>query len=262
MIKLSNTSCSVDIDETIGGRIAQIRIADLNLLVGHEANPFAWGSYPMVPWVGRLRNGQFEHQGKTYRFPLNMPPHAIHGTCFDRAWKIIEQSDTQVNLQIAFEKDWPFAGYSQQVISLSENSLNLQLSVHSETETFPASIGWHPWFVRQLARGKPAELHFKAQKKYQCDETQIPTGEFIAPGKGPWDDCFINVIGKPSITWAEALRLEIASTCDHWVVYDMPAHALCVEPQSAAANSLNASPLMVSPDNPLCAEMTLSWQLL
>lgn len=262
MIKLATKHCSVEIDTIHGGRIAQLTVDGLDLLVTQNTNPLAWGSYPMAPWVGRLRNGKFIYQTREYCFPLNMPPHAIHGTCFDRAWQVDEQSATHCCLSTSLGNTWPFAGFCKQVISLGEKSLSFSLSVHSEKDSFPASLGWHPWFVRQLKRGETAALHFSANKKYVCDETQIPTQTFVEQGQGPWDDCFIEVQGNPAITWAKALHLTIESTCDHWVVYNMPEHALCVEPQTAAANVLNNSAFIVTPETPLSAQMIFRWQVL
>jgi aldose 1-epimerase len=272
MIKLSNGTSQVDIDLVNGGRISQIRIEDLALLVHQEDNPLAWGCYPMVPWVGRLQHGKLKYQANEYHFPLNMPPHAIHGTCFNRPWQVISdqttasqstsKNQTQLELSISLGEHWPFSGQAKQIITLNKNSLELSLSVHSDKDSFPASIGWHPWFNRQLTRGESAQLNFKAQKKYLCDDEQIPLDSFIEQGDGPWDDCFIEIERSPVLNWANALELCIESSCDHWVVYDIPKHALCVEPQTAAANALNAAPRIVSPNNPLCAKATLSWQLL
>ena len=271
MIKLSNETTQIDIDLDKGGRIAQININGLNLLVPKEKNPLAWGAYPMVPWVGRLQHGKLNYQGKTHHFPLNMPPHAIHGTCFDRVWQQSSQQSssqdlTHTEISTDLGEAWPFDGYAKQTITLNENSLDLSLSVHSkgnsEQDSFPASIGWHPWFNRQLARGDSAQLSFNANKRYRCDSEQIPSGGFSEQGPGPWDDCFIELDKPPVIVWENALKLKIESNCDHWVVYDMPQHALCVEPQTAAANALNTQPRVVTPDHPLCAQTTLSWQVL
>lgn len=267
MIKLSNSMSEVGIDLAYGGRIAQISISDLQLLVPKESNPLAWGCYPMVPWVGRLRHGKLHYQNKDYFFPLNMPPHAIHGTCFDRTWQVDSFNKTQAELSISLGEHWPFSGYAKQTIILNENSINLKLSVHSERDHFPASIGWHPWFNRQLTRGDSAQLTFKANKKYLCDNDQTPLNTFSEQGEGPWDDCFMELEDAPSLVWKDALKLTIQSECDHWVVYDMPKHAICVEPQTAAANALNNQAHntqihIVTPHRPLCAEATISWQLL
>ena len=34
----------------------------------------------------------------------------------------------------------------------------------------------------------------------------------------------------------------LASSADHWVVYDEPSHALCVEPQTGPPNDVNDDP--------------------
>ena len=38
-------------------------------------------SFPMLPYCGRLRGGQFEFEGRSYQFPLNAAPepHSSHG---------------------------------------------------------------------------------------------------------------------------------------------------------------------------------------
>ena len=59
--------------------------------------------------------------------------------------------------------------------------------------------------------------------------------------------------------WPGALEVTLASTCAYAVVYD-PAHAVCVEPQSAPPDSLNWAPTVVEPGRPLVAEATISWR--
>jgi len=45
-------------------------------------SPLAWGSYPMVPWAGRIRHGRFRFDGEEYELPINFGAHAIHGVGF------------------------------------------------------------------------------------------------------------------------------------------------------------------------------------
>jgi aldose 1-epimerase len=54
----------------------------------------------------------------------------------------------------------------------------------------------------------------------------------------------------------------VESDAPAWVVYDEPAHAICVEPETAAPDSLNRSPDIVAPGQPLVAEMTWRWRRL
>ncbi len=259
MIQLNNQHTRVEIDEHQGGRIAQIHINGLTLLVGNNQQTLAWGCYPMLPWVGRLQNGQLHWQGRQYHLPVNFEGHAIHGTCFNRAWSVREHSTHHCVLEIDLGQHWPFKGKAIQTFYLSENSLQLELTLFALEQPFPACMGWHPWFKRQLERGAPLQLQFEAEQQFGCDTQLIPTGKLIPPAPAPWDDCFLNPLSTPRLTWPNALQLEIESPCTHWVVYSKPQHALCVEPQIGAANLVQA--ITVTPDAPLCAQANFKWRL-
>lgn len=258
MLVLENKNARVVIDPQAGGRIVSLAIDGLELLRPRDDDPILWGCYPMAPWAGRVRNGEFEFAGRHYRLPQLRPPHAIHGTVFLREWQI----ETSQRISTELGPDWPFRGRAVQSFSLNENSLTLQLEVHSDEQAFPCSIGWHPWFMRQLARGKPAELAFNAQHMYVRDEAGIAIGETIAPSPGPWDDCFSGVTEKPVLRWPGALELTLHSNTSHWVVFNERADALCVEPQTAPPDALNIAPLVVTSQHPLRVEFTIEWRIL
>lgn len=269
MIFLENHNTRLEFDIKQGGRIAALNIAGMDILVTRNDNPLSWGAYPMAPWVGRLRNGLFHFQNRSYDFPLNLDGHALHGTCLNREWRLIEHSKNTLQVAIDLGEHWPFKGEARQRLCLNTNSLSLDLEVHSFEHTFPASIGWHPWFRKQLPQGEAAQLTFTAQARYACDNQQIPNGILIEPGASPWDDCFIGVKQPPTILWPAALELSIHSPSSHWVVYNQPAHALCVEAQTAAANAINQEFKMdfpsvdfVSPDKPLILHCDWHWKIL
>lgn len=263
MIQLSNAQCSLTFNQQQGGRLEQCNIDGVKILVDDKDNPLSWGSYPMVPWVGRLKNGQLDYNNKRYDFPINMPPHAIHGTCFDKIWNIEQHTENRLEMSIELAPHWPFSGKACQVIELLQDRIIFKLALYSYHDVFPASIGWHPWFCKQLEQGKAVELDFQASQKYQCDEERIPTGQLETIAKRPWDDCFIGLISEPKLKWPEALTLSISSDCDHWVVYDFPEHAICVEPQTAPANSINSQQaFLLSPENPLKKQMVWKWDRL
>jgi aldose 1-epimerase len=253
---LENGTARIEIDEQSGGRLSSLRIGDLELLVGADPNPLAWGCYPMAPWAGRVRNGRFEFEGRGYELPLRMPPHAIHGTVLDRAWT----QDSDGSLRIDLGPDWPWQGYVRQRFELSPGVLRMRMELHSEEDSFPASIGWHPWFQRQLSRGGPLTLDHDAGSIYIRDADDIPSGATRRPGPGPFDDCFKDLRHDPILVWPGALRLRLSSSFDHWVVYDEPEHAICVEPLSGPPNALNIAPRPVTPGQPLIGEFTIDWQ--
>jgi len=243
------------VEPEAGGRIASIEVGGLELLVQRQGDPLRWGCYPMAPWVGRVRRGRFRFDGADYSLPLTLPPHAIHGTTYTRPWR----DEGGGRLSIDLGETWPYSGRAVQEFAIDAGGLDLRLEVHSDDRPFPASLGWHPWFRRQLERGEPVELSFAARAMYLRDADGIPTGERVPPPPGPWDDCFTEVTEPPSLRWPGALRVTLESSADHWVVYDEPEHAVCVEPQTGPPDALNLAPRVVSPERPLVATARLAW---
>lgn len=232
------------------------------LLVTEGLGPITWGCYPMAPFAGRIREGSFRFDGQTHVLPRTLPPHAIHGTVLDRAWTIEDEGRINVDLG----PTWPFAGRVSQHFVLGRGGLKVSMILEAD-EPMPASIGWHPWFRRWLTgtvevparRSDPAQLQFAAESMYERGPDGLPTGRIVAPSAGPWDDCFTGVAPPPRLIWPGRLALELASTCDHWVVYTEPDHAICVEPQTGPPNAVELAPQVVLPGSPLTASMTWHW---
>jgi aldose 1-epimerase len=213
----------------------------------------------MVPYAGRVRDGRFTFAGRTYRLPRTMPPHAINGTVLDRRWKVV--GDNTISAELG--PDWPFAGRVVQRFELAGDHLAFRLELLAD-QPMPASIGWHPWFARQLAGvAAPVELEFEAGAMYVRDAAGIATSRLVVPPPaGPWDDCFTDVRRPPVLRWPGFLELTIESDCPDWVVYTVPDDAVCVEPQTAAPDALNTDPTVIEPGRPLIAEMTWRWRSL
>lgn len=247
----------VEIAPEDGGRIAALEVGDVSLLVPRGDDAMRWGSYPMAPWAGRVRDGRFDFEGRTFELPRNMPPHAIHGTTFTRAWT--DEGGGRMSIDLG--PDWPFAGRAVQRITLAPDHLEMRLEVHSDDVPFPASLGWHPWFRRDLGSGKPLDLAFEAASMYERDPFHLPSGRLVAPSPRPWDDCFTGVETPPLLCWDGVLTLAFSASTDHWVVYDEPAHAICVEPMTGPPNALNLAPRIVTPESPLVATARLAWTL-
>jgi aldose 1-epimerase len=248
-MELSASAVRVSIDTKAGGRIASINIRGHELLVTESKDPMGWGSYPMIPWAGRIRKGRFTFRGGEYQLPINMAPHSIHGTCFTRPWDVNDDG----SLSIELGSSWPFGGSAIQRFDLTKDRLICTIEIHNDIRSMPASAGWHPWFRR------PVSLSFAASKMYVRDDDYIPSGELITPPSGPWDDCFTGVLAPPKLSWPGGPAITLTSSCDHWVVYDQPAHAVCVEPQTGPPDAFNLTPKIVEPGKPLIASMTYTW---
>jgi aldose 1-epimerase len=241
-----------------GGRVGSLRIGDHEVLVTGDPDRMRWGSYPMVPFAGRIRHGRFAFRGVEHRLPLAMPPHAIHGVGWDRPWRV----DDATTLSLDLDERWPFRGRAVQRFELDDGSMGFELTLEVD-EPMPATIGWHPWFRRFLAPGDPSVVvELDADEMLVRDAEGIPTGERISPPPGPWDDAFTGVHGDPTLTWRDRLRLRLSSSCPWWVVYTVPEQSVCVEPESGPPDALNGIPEVVEPGNPLWHTMRWRWDRL
>lgn len=240
LLTLDGNGLSVDVAPQAGGRIAQIRVDGVEQLVGYGEHgstaAIAWGSYPMVPWCGRIRAGRFRFDGQDHAVPVNLGPHAIHGTGFLLPWQVSAQAPQQVDLELTLPRDrrWPFGGLARQRISVDGRRLVMMLSLTATDSAMPATLGWHPWFR------KPERLEFQPEAMYPRDAdgmTLLPAGPV---GPQPWDDCFIN--RRPVVLHRQGQRVVLESGCSDWVVYDEPAFATCVEPQTGPPDAFNLDP--------------------
>ena len=258
VLRLSAPGVDVVIDLVAGGRIASLVVDGRELLRTAGDDPIGWGCFPMVPYAGRIRDGRFSFDGRRFALPMNLPPHAIHGTVLDRRWHLVDP--TTISSELGPE--WPFAGGAVQHFELTADRLTCRLELHAD-EPMPASIGWHPWFVRRLpgVHGE-LELDFEPGAMYVRDAAGIATREHVAPPAGPWDDCFTDLRRSPVLRWPGFLELAIESDCPDWVVYTEPDDALCVEPQTAPPDAINTDPTVIHPGRPLVAEMTWRWRSL
>jgi len=246
-----------------GGRLASLVVDNVELMVTEGERPTRWGSFPMVPWCGRLRDGLLSFDGSTYQFPLTSPPHANHGFGHTQEWAI--SGDGEIRTELG--EPWPFGGWVVQRFALGDDRLTVTIEVHADSVDMPAMAGWHPWFRRQLERGgdpvgTPAELTIAGGSVLEVGDDGIPTGELVPVPPGPWDNCFVGLDADPVIRWPGALELTLSSTFDHWVVFTEPVAALCVEPESGVPNDLNRVPTIVRPGQPLIGTMTLRWTTL
>jgi aldose 1-epimerase len=166
-------------------------------------------------------------------------------------------------IEIDLGPEWPFAGSVIQRFDLATDHLTCRIELHAEVP-MPASIGWHPWFVRRPAGiDGELELELDAGEMLPRDAAEIATRPVVSPPPpGPWDDTFTDLRRPPILRWPGFVELTIESECEYWVVYTEPVDALCVEPQTAPPDVLNTGPTVVEPGQPLVAEMTWRWRSL
>lgn len=256
LVHIGNEALAVSIAPQAGGRIAQISCDGVNWLSSFDRTDaaIAWGSYPMLPWAGRIRHGRFRVDGTPCQLPPNLGPHAIHGVGFTMPWDVAMLAPASIELSLTLPSDdrWPFGGSARQLIRAEGHALRLELSVTAGDRPMPRPVvGWHPWFL------KPDAMDFHLEAAYPRDGEGIAMRPLHAPPLGPWDDCFINT--HPILLHRMGQTLRLRSDCNHWVVYDEPSHATCVEPQSGPPDAFNLDPAVLAPGATVSAWFELEW---
>jgi aldose 1-epimerase len=253
--------------------MASLRIGEREVLVTEGWGPIRWGCYPMAPFAGRIRDGSFAFRGQEVQLPLNLPPHAIHGTVFERPWTVTSQADDHLDLTIDLGPAWPFRGTVTHSIGLDPGGLQATLALEAE-EAMPAALGWHPWFRRCLedaldglgTTSAEVELVVDAASMFERGADGLPSGALVPPHSGPWDDAFTGLRTSPIVRWPGALEIALSSTADVWVVYDEPVEGVCVEPQTAPPDAINLAaatgqePDVADAGEPMTASMAWRWR--
>ncbi len=173
-LELHSEALTVQVAPNAGGRIAQLICDDAEWLCGPDIDSaaIAWGSYPMLPWAGRIRKGRFRFNGRQWQLPANLGAHAIHGIGFMRPWQVEAHSPTRLELSLQLPSDdtWPFGGTARQRFIVSNRTLRLELSLRAAEQAMPWPVlGWHPWFL------KPEQIDFAPTACYPRDTQGIAT---------------------------------------------------------------------------------------
>ena len=237
-----------------GARIGSMIVGDQEIFMtgGATDDPLSWGCYPMVPYAGRVRDATLKFAGEQFPLKNNLPPHSLHGTVFDRPWNVAKNSPSEIELVIDLGDEWPFAGTVQHHIQLTDSKIEMQLTVNA-IDAMPIQVGWHPWFV------KPTDTALRFASMLQRDGAGITTKHRVSQPTIPVDDCFVEPENPLTIT-IENVQVTLSSDCSHWVMYDIPLHATCIEPQSGPPNGVNDAPLELGPNTSLTRKFTIEVQ--
>ena len=268
-LKSPSGKSTCDIDPIAGGRLESLRLhglgphhnADRELLLTKEVvatgdrDPFAWGCFVMAPYCGRVRNGLFNFENRTYSLPRRAGAHAIHGTVVDQTWVVSRCTESSALLACELGPTWPFEGSLHHEISLTDQSLTLTLTLNAE-QSMPAQLGWHPWFRPPSSFTMPFAAMLQRDTEGITTDTQIL---FDRDQRGAFDDCFVEPQG-PIVLHYPDCELSLDSNCSHWVVFDQPTDGICFEPQSGPPNGVNTSPDVLVVDDQLSRWFEIGWR--
>lgn len=161
MIVLNAGDLSLSLCPDVGGAVSAFTWNGIDLLRPapgdtNGLDPRDMAAFPMVPFVGRIIDGEFSWRGHQVRLPANMPPepHAIHGFGWQSGWDAISVEQRYATLRHSSEKtDWPWQYEAFQMFELEERTLKLSMQLINRSEKpMPAGLGWHPYFPSQNAK--------------------------------------------------------------------------------------------------------------
>jgi aldose 1-epimerase len=145
--------------------------------------PTALASFPLVPFVNRVRDGTFVFRGRRVTLARNMhpDPSPLHGQGWLGAWDVCSSSSDGAELvyrHVAGE--WPWAYEARQIFALDEQGLSLELiCANRSDEPMPCGLGQHPFFPCTPA----TRLDTGVESVWTIDEHVLPVERVPALGR-------------------------------------------------------------------------------
>ena len=151
-------------------------------------------SFPLVPFVNRIRGGCFAFRGREVRLAPNMAgdPSPLHGQGWTSEWRTESTSDSEAVLVYSHEPgEWPWAYEARQEFRLIGDSLSLRLTCRNVSdEPMPCGLGIHPYF----SCGPETRIQTSVDDVWTVDEKVLPVEKI--PAKGRYDISDSPVCGR------------------------------------------------------------------
>ncbi len=202
LITLSAGPLSLVICPRIGGSIARFdyvadaaRFPILRGCDGEPADVLAAGSFPLVPFVNRIRGGQFSFRGRTVRLTPNMAgdPSPLHGQGWLAPWQVVSADEKAATLRFDHQaREWPWAYEAEQHFRLEPDALDIALScTNRSAEPMPCGLGQHPYFHC----GPATRIATKVSHVWLIDEHVLPIDMMPAEGRYDLSDAGVCGLG-------------------------------------------------------------------
>ena len=157
LIRLASGSLELVLAPAIGGSIARFDYSEKGrktaIFRGSEGVPHKSldaGSFPLVPYCNRIRNGEFTFRGRKVTIPRNMETDAspLHGDGWVGPWQVVSVSDRECELRFSHPGgDWPWDYEARQMFALDPGGLSVRLTCRNRSaEPMPCGLGQHPYF--------------------------------------------------------------------------------------------------------------------
>lgn len=209
-------------------------------------------SFPLVPYVNRIRNGRFTFRGREVTLAPNMAGDIspLHGQGWLGAWTVESSGNQDAVLRFVHPAgEWPWSYEALQLFALDEQGLSIRLQCRNDSpEPMPCGLGQHPYFPCT----PDTRIRTEVTTAFEIDEHVLPVAEVPATGRFNLSDrpvCGLGLdhgfggwgseatLSDPA--WPAALRLSSPQS-RFFQLYSPPAGGIFVaEPVSHANAALN-----------------------
>lgn len=210
-------------------------------------------SFPLVPYVNRIRDGRFDFRGREVRIAPNMAgdPSPLHGQGWLHEWTVEHADERRTGLSFRHEAgEWPWTYEATQEFLLDDRGFTLNLKCRNlSDEAMPCGLGQHPYFDC----GAGTRLDAMVSDVWTIDDHVLPVEKVPATGRYDLKDRLIcgenldhgfggwgGLARMSDLDWPYELRLSSPDS-RFFQVYSPQAGGIFVaEPVSHANAALNA----------------------
>lgn len=198
LLILSSPDLELELSPSFGGAISRFSYVaggDRRPILRESHTPFEnvleAASFPLVPFVNRVRGGSFDFRGRTVVLTPNMAgdPSPLHGQGWLNPWTVEEATHSQATLSYCHEPDeWPWAYEATQHFRLEPGVLWVRLTCRNDSaEPMPCGLGQHPYFPCSAK----TRIETGVSHVWTIDENVLPVDRVPATGRFDLNDRLI-----------------------------------------------------------------------
>ena len=140
-------------------------------------------SFPLVPYVNRIRDGCFDFRGQQIRLQPNMrgDPNPLHGQGWLAPWQVEAPGPVEATLYYRHEAgEWPWTYESRQHFRLDDAGLETAITCRNISDApMPCGLGIHPYFNC----GPQTRIRTAVTDVWTVDDKVLPVDKVPAAGR-------------------------------------------------------------------------------
>jgi aldose 1-epimerase len=190
-VVLHSGSLDLTLSPSVGGSISRFEWVDdatfrQPLMRGcnnRPVNVLEAASFPLVPFVNRIRASRFTFRGREVVLSPNMAgdPSVLHGQGWLSHWQVLFANGQEAGLAFEHEAgEWPWNYEARQHFVLGESGLAVRLScLNTSAGPMPCGLGQHPYF----RCGPETRIDTAVAHAWEIDAHVLPVRKVPAEGR-------------------------------------------------------------------------------